>query len=163
MAQAIMRLTIAHCGNCGGTFALIVLVSSVLAYKFNLIGSGDRDLLPFHLEGLVDYVRLVTAPLLIILIIQLAIVNNRRNWIIAGVAMLLTFALSDMILRTSKGTFVSMTVTLIFLQLITGAKPSRKQIAGRHLTDTDWLDLISYLPILSNLSHTRDGYRRVTR
>ncbi len=147
----------------GGTFALIVLVSSVLAYKFNLIGSGDRDLLPFHLEGVVDYVRLVTAPLLIILIIQLAIVNNRRNWIIAGVAMLLTFALSDMILRTSKGTFVSMTVTLIFLQLITGAKPSRKQIAGRHLTDTDWLDLVSYLSILSNLSHTRDGYRRVTR
>ncbi len=114
----------------GVTFALIVLASSALAYKFNLIRSGDRDLLPFHLEGLVDYIRLETAPLLIVLIIQRAIVNKRRNWIIAGVVMLLTFALSDMVLRTSKGTFVSMTFTLMFLRLITGEKPSRKQITG---------------------------------
>ena len=147
----------------GGIFALIVLVSSVLAYKFNLIGSGDRDLLPFHLEGLVDYVRLVTAPLLIILIIQLAIVNNRRNWIIAGVAMLLTFALFRHDPAYQQRHLCQHDSHFDLFAVNYWCEAEQKANRRRHLTDTDWLDLISYLPILSNLSHTRDGYRRVTR
>jgi hypothetical protein len=110
------------------SFGAIVLASSLLAYRFNLIGSSDRDLLPLHLEGIIDYFRVVTAPLLAVFTIQLASLDKRRNWITAGVITLLAFALSDMVLRTSKGTFISMAFALIFLRLIADKKPSKKQV-----------------------------------
>ncbi len=109
--------------------ALLMLVLAYLTYKYHIgeMGAQSREALPFHLKGVIFYIRTIAIPLTILLSIYLA---ERSSHIIIsrlGALILIMHGVMDMLLRNSRSSLLLSLLLLVFLMLTDGIKLRRKE------------------------------------
>ncbi|MFA6051833.1 MAG: hypothetical protein WC762_04510 [Methylobacter sp.] len=109
---------------------LLMMVLAYLTYKYHIgeMGaSSSREALPFHLKGVIFYIRIVAIPLIILLSIYLA---ERSGHILTsrlGVLILMMHGIIDMLLRNSRSSLLLSLLLVLFLMLADGIKLRRKE------------------------------------
>ncbi|MDQ7839385.1 MAG: hypothetical protein RDU59_12935 [Thermodesulfobacteriota bacterium] len=105
------------------TVALVLIgVSSLLTFGFDIVMGLQKQALPFRLEGLIVYLRLITIPIILILIIWGGFRLRRKSWTLLGTVVLILYGISDMLLRASKSTLFFLLIALGLLWLLNGGK-----------------------------------------
>jgi hypothetical protein len=108
---------------------LLGAATSFVVQRYSLImGLEQQTPLPLHLQGVIVYFRLITIPMMMIYVVYAGLVARRRLWTIGGIALLLIYALSDMILRASKGTLLIELLCLTLLWLLSGQRIGYRQV-----------------------------------
>lgn len=104
----------------GGAMVLIT-ASSLFVYATDMIMGGLGQELPFRLGGMVAYLRIITIPVMLVLIMWGTSGAMQRGSAM-GAVLLAVHGISDMVLRTSKGTLFFALIAAGFLWLLQGKK-----------------------------------------
>jgi hypothetical protein len=96
-------------------------------YKIGEMGASAAEALPFRLNGLIFYARTVSLPLGLLLCIYLAEYGGRFAVSRAGILVLLTHGVTDMLLRNSRSSLLLVLLLLVFLVLSGGVKLRRTE------------------------------------
>lgn len=110
---------------------LPILMSSLgyLAYKFEigLLGRNVVSPLPYRFGGIIFYSRLTLVPALSLLQVWCAERAARRWHLRIGILLLLFHGASDILLRASRGSLLTVSLELVFLAVITNLRFYRSE------------------------------------
>jgi len=108
---------------------IIMLVLGYLAYNYHIgeMGSKVAEPLPFRLNGVIFYSRLVVIPLLLLLLIYLADASKHLIVSRIGLLLLLGHGISDMLIRNSRSGLLLCVLLVLFLMVVGGIRFYRRE------------------------------------
>lgn len=111
------------------TLFLLILVLGYLAHRYHIgeLGTAVREPLPWRLKGIIFYARLVFIPMIILLFIYVAERNGHFKFARLGILLLLIHAVSDMLIRGSRGSLFFAVLLLGFLVVAGGLQLRRTE------------------------------------
>jgi hypothetical protein len=99
---------------------ILIVVSSLLVVRFNIVMGLPGQALPFRLGGLIVYLRTITIPVLLVLITWGGFQLRHKWWPLIGGVTMMVYGVSDMLLRTTKGKLFFLLMAMSFLWLLQG-------------------------------------------
>lgn len=121
VTSAVIRSSVLAYYFCA--LAGLLLASVLLVHKFKIGFMGMvSDPLPLRLSGLIFYFHTMLLPILIVAAICLAETARRHFWSRAGIILLIIWAVSDVLLRSSRASLMLVPLLLLFLALSGGIK-----------------------------------------
>lgn len=101
----------------------------VYKYRIGIMGMPSQPL-PLHLSGVIFYLQIIGLPGLLLAQIYAASRSGSQRLARAGGALLLLWAVADMVLRTSRASLLLAPLLLLFLALSGGVKFRKAEIGA---------------------------------
>ncbi|MDD5208126.1 MAG: hypothetical protein PHV36_01950 [Elusimicrobiales bacterium] len=109
-------------------FCVFLLSASLMhKYKIGLLGMASAPL-PFHLSGLIFYLHTMVLPIVIVTFIYLCGTAGKYWWSRLGMLAFVLWALSDVVLRTSRASLMLVPLLVLFLALSGGIKIKKYEV-----------------------------------
>jgi hypothetical protein len=101
-----------------GSVFLLTFTSAV-AIVMNALGAGiEAEQHGFRLLGWIFYSRAVLLVVLVLLILQCALVTESKRWLQWAIGLLLALALSDLLIRTTRASLLTMAISAFLMYSI---------------------------------------------
>lgn len=130
-APAAMRLSPAFLGSFLFSYSALLLVSIFLVhrYKVGLLGMPSNPL-PFHISGAIFYLHTMVLPVAAVLFVSICEAAAEYAWSRTGLLLLILWAVSDALLRSSRASLMLPPLLFLFLALSGGVKARRYEVVG---------------------------------
>ncbi len=132
----------------------LMIVTTLVMYVTGISRMAAESVyLPFHLAGWIFYIRTTLIPVLLLLLIWCSDKAGSRKHLILGILLLFLHGLSDMLLRSSRGSLLMMFIMLMLLFIVT------RQITKQRIRLFAIILLMTMLlwPVISAYRYIRAG------